>query len=147
MIPHLYRFRPANAVLDGYEELAKQEIYFAAPEKLNDPMEGYNDVFWSGDLIVWRNLIRHYLLCLTHITHLCYAMGSEFDSADLKVLMFSSPDKLPDAIDCEISARRFAPTPIFRLSSKPCRRARCRCGATNSGIISGHFTLSPSASL
>ena len=22
------------------------------------------EVFWSGDLIVWRNLLRHYLLCL-----------------------------------------------------------------------------------
>jgi hypothetical protein len=26
MISHLYRFRPADAVLDKYEELAKQEI-------------------------------------------------------------------------------------------------------------------------
>ena len=102
MITHLYRFRPANAVLDGYEELPKQEIYFAAPEKLNDPMEGYKDVFWSGDLIVWRNLIRHYLLCLTQITHLCYVMGPEFNSADLKALMFSSPHKLPDMIDRSI---------------------------------------------
>jgi hypothetical protein len=102
MITHLYRFRPAAAVLDLYEELAKQEIYFAAPEKLNDPMEGYKDVFWSGDLVVWRNLIRHYLLCLTQITHLCYVMGPQFDSADLKALMFSSPDELPDAIDREI---------------------------------------------
>lgn len=57
MITHLYRFRAAEAILDLYNELSKQEIYFAAPEKLNDPMEGYKDVFWSGDLIVWRNLI------------------------------------------------------------------------------------------
>jgi len=56
MISHLYRFRPVDAVLGEYEELAKQETYFAPPEKLNDPMEGYKDVFWSGDLIVWRNL-------------------------------------------------------------------------------------------
>jgi hypothetical protein len=56
MIPHLYRFRPVDDLLDTHEELAKQEIYFAPPEKLNDPMEAYKDVFWSGDLIVWRNL-------------------------------------------------------------------------------------------
>ena len=60
-------------------------------------MEGYKDVFWSGDLIVWRNLIRHYLLCLTQITYLCYVMGPDFNSADLKVLVFSAPEKLPDA--------------------------------------------------
>ncbi|HTV26374.1 MAG TPA: hypothetical protein VMF32_01180 [Xanthobacteraceae bacterium] len=41
MVSHLYRFRPTNAVLDQYEELAKQEIYFSPPEELNDPMEGY----------------------------------------------------------------------------------------------------------
>lgn len=35
MISHLYRFRPISAVLDNYEELAKQEIHFSTPEKLN----------------------------------------------------------------------------------------------------------------
>jgi hypothetical protein len=54
MISHFYRYRPAHAVLGKYEELAKQEIYFSPPEELNDPMEGYKDVFWSGDGIVWR---------------------------------------------------------------------------------------------
>jgi hypothetical protein len=80
MITHLYRFRPANAILDGYKELAKQGIYFAAPEKLNDPMEGYRDVFWSGDPIVWRNLIRHYLLCLTQIYSETYPEIDFFNS-------------------------------------------------------------------
>jgi hypothetical protein len=28
-------------------------------------MEGYKDVYWTGDRIVWRNLLRHYLLCLS----------------------------------------------------------------------------------
>ena len=97
MISHLYRFRPVDAVLDKYEELAKQEIYFASPEKLNDPMEGYKDVFWSGDLIVWRNLFRHYLLCLLQTTYLCYVMGPKFDSADLKTIVFSPPENFPDA--------------------------------------------------
>jgi hypothetical protein len=41
MISHLYRFRPVHAVLDKYEELAKQEIYFSPPEELNDPIEGF----------------------------------------------------------------------------------------------------------
>ena len=27
-------------------------------------MEGYKEVFWQGDTIVWRNLLNHYLLCL-----------------------------------------------------------------------------------
>jgi hypothetical protein len=68
MTPYLYRFRSTDAVLDAYEELVKQEIYFSSPEELNDPMEGYKDVFWAGDRIVWRNLLRHYLLCLLQTT-------------------------------------------------------------------------------
>jgi len=43
MISHLYRFRRADAVLDKYEELSRQEIYFSPPEELNDPMEGYKE--------------------------------------------------------------------------------------------------------
>jgi hypothetical protein len=63
-------YRRADRACDADRPIAQdvrgqtyeQEIYFAPPENLNDPMEGYKDVFWSGDLIAWRNLLRHYLL-------------------------------------------------------------------------------------
>jgi hypothetical protein len=97
MISHLYRFRSVDAILDKYEELARQEIYFSPPEELNDPMEGYKDVFWSGDRIVWRNLFRHYVLCLLQTASLCVVMGPEFDRRDLKTIIFSAFEKLPDA--------------------------------------------------
>lgn len=45
-------------------ELEKLEIYFAPPEQLNDPLEGYKEIYWSGDNIVWMNFFRHYLLVL-----------------------------------------------------------------------------------
>ena len=61
---HYYRFRPTDALLDKRKELENQEIYFAPPEDLNDPMEGFKDLFWRGDEIVWRNFLKHYLLCL-----------------------------------------------------------------------------------
>ncbi|MFK3941961.1 DUF2971 domain-containing protein [Pseudomonas monteilii] len=70
---HLYRFRTADRLL-GTEatkckdaipgELEKLEIYFAPPEQLNDPLEGYKEIYWSGDEIVWKNFFRHYLLVL-----------------------------------------------------------------------------------
>jgi hypothetical protein len=97
MIPYLYRFRPAEAVLDKYEELAKQEIYFSTPEEWNDSMEGYKDVFWSGDRIVWRNLLRHYLLCLLQTISSCLILGPEFDRTLLKNVVFCAYDSLPDA--------------------------------------------------
>jgi hypothetical protein len=63
---HFWRFRPARAVLGPYDEskgqfdeLEKQEIYFSSPAELNDAMEGFKDIFWHGDEIVWRNLLRH----------------------------------------------------------------------------------------
>jgi hypothetical protein len=63
MTQHLYRFRPLRWLLDE-NELRNQEIYFAETSQLNDPMEGFRDVFWHGDAIVWKNLLRHYVICL-----------------------------------------------------------------------------------
>jgi hypothetical protein len=63
MISHLYRFRPIERLLRE-NELQNQEVFFAKPENLIDPMEGFRDVFWKGDEIVWRNLLRLYLLCV-----------------------------------------------------------------------------------
>lgn len=61
---YLYRFRRMESFL-GRRELQTQEIFFASPEILNDPMEGFKDMFWDGDEIVWRNLIQHFALCAT----------------------------------------------------------------------------------
>ncbi|WP_439856714.1 DUF2971 domain-containing protein [Pseudomonas syringae] len=70
---HLYRFRTAERLLGSTAtdiktalpgELENLEIYFAPPEQLNDPLEGYKEVYWAGDEIIWRNFFRHYLLVL-----------------------------------------------------------------------------------
>ncbi len=63
----MYRFRPIESLLGKYQELEQQEIYFASPAELNDPMEGLRDIFWTGDAIVWRNLIIHYSKSLDRI--------------------------------------------------------------------------------
>jgi hypothetical protein len=61
---HYFRIRTAEALLDRYRELETQTIYFASPEELNDPMEGFRDLVWHGDEIVWTNFFKHYLRCL-----------------------------------------------------------------------------------
>ncbi|RQT09837.1 DUF2971 domain-containing protein [Burkholderia contaminans] len=66
MTSHLYRFRSIDRLLGSSKELERQEIYFASPEQLNDPLEGRKNIYWQGDLIVWENLFRHYLMCLLH---------------------------------------------------------------------------------
>ena len=97
MVSHLFRFRSARALLGEFEELARQEIYFSSPDQLNDPMEGYKDIFWSGDDIVWRNLLKHYALCLLQTASLFFVGGPRFDGALLKSVVLSVPENLPDA--------------------------------------------------
>jgi hypothetical protein len=64
MEPSIYRFRSMDALLDRFHELENQELYVASPSEMNDPLEGYKDLFWKGDDIAWRSLFRHYLLCM-----------------------------------------------------------------------------------
>jgi len=60
----VFRYRSIDALLGEREELERQTIYFAPPEYLNDPMEGLRRVYWRGDRITWRNLLRHYIICM-----------------------------------------------------------------------------------
>jgi hypothetical protein len=103
----LYRFRPT--VLGQYQELENQEIYFSTLESLNDPMEGFIDLFWSGDEIVWKNLLRHYLLCLDRACIQLMLMGNAtaIDLTSLPVLQTENDLPTPDYKDvygriCEI---------------------------------------------
>lgn len=63
----MYRFRKIEHLLGEFKELENQEIYFASPEELNDPMEGFRDIFWDGDEIVWKNFFKHYLRCVEYV--------------------------------------------------------------------------------
>lgn len=69
-MPELYRLRSMAKLFEDFQELEKQSIYFASSGELNDPMEGFRDIVWQGDQIVWTNLFRHYLYCL----HMTYAL-------------------------------------------------------------------------
>jgi hypothetical protein len=91
----IYRFRPTKALLDGYHELERQEIYFASLPELNDPLEGFKDLFWKGDAIVWKNLLRHYLLCFMQAVRLTVDRGPDLEltSGALSVEMIR--DHLP----------------------------------------------------
>lgn len=72
-----YRFRTIKSIFT-YQELEKQEIYFASLEELNDPMEGFKNLIFQGDIIVWRNLFKHYLLCLECMYQTYLVCGEEF---------------------------------------------------------------------
>lgn len=90
---HLYRFRSTDRLLGDSAELQEQTIYFARPAELNDPVEGLRDVFWQGDEIIWRNLFRHYLLCLDRACSLLSICGEDhpFDWNAIPVVAFEQP--------------------------------------------------------
>ncbi|MDR3517660.1 MAG: DUF2971 domain-containing protein [Azospirillaceae bacterium] len=81
MVRRFYRFRSVDALLGKRAELDSQEIYFASPAELNDPMEGFKDLYWQGDEIVWRNLIRHYALCLLNTVMTIIFLGADFNKS------------------------------------------------------------------
>lgn len=88
----MYRFRPVSRLIceDGVSgELDSLYIYFADRESLNDPLEGHKNIFFSGDKIIWRNLLKHYVRCLISdcYTHLA---NSSSEPPALKVSIFSN---------------------------------------------------------
>jgi hypothetical protein len=91
-----YRFRSINNLLGEFDELEKQNIYFAHPEQLNDPMEGFRDVYWSGDLIVWKNIFKHYLFCLERVSSLFIVAGEDIQLSNDDIPIFSGIDDFQD---------------------------------------------------
>lgn len=77
----VYRFRPMEYLIGDYRELEKQELALSSPRYFNDPLEGYQDVFWEGDEVLWENLLRHYLLNLHRAAILC-ALSDDEETLD-----------------------------------------------------------------
>jgi hypothetical protein len=113
----LYRFRSIYNLLDGYHELENQEIYFASPEELNDPMEGFKDIYWSGDTIVWENILNHYVLCLEHCCALVLIAGDSISISEKEIPVFTNIESFPtqmytrmysEIYDCLIASSVFS---------------------------------------
>ena len=90
-----YRYRSIKSLLGEHKELEAQTIYFAGPDELNDPMEGFQDVFWEGDYVLWKNLIRHYVLCLLMSFEVATIMSPEFKRDSVIPLLSLTASTLP----------------------------------------------------
>lgn len=91
---HFYRFRRCSALLGEWKELDTQTIFFAEPNSLNDPMEGYRDILWKGDFVVWMNLFKNYLFCLERVFCLYRIGGDDFEIKDENIPVFSGVDDI-----------------------------------------------------
>lgn len=94
----MYRFRKVENLIGEFQELEKQQIYFADLEELNDPMEGMRRYFWQGDKIVWENFFKHYLLCLEHVILLARLLPNEKIIEKKDIPIFKSEKDLPTEI-------------------------------------------------
>lgn len=85
----IYRFRNVDALLDGFHELENQEIYFSPYSDLNDPCEGTLNLYWEGDDILWKNLLKHYFFTFVHTW-----IGMELGAVDYgEINVFVDPTK------------------------------------------------------
>ena len=83
----IYRFRSTASLLGAeFAKLERQTIFCAAPEDLNDPMEGFRDIVWTGDQIVWTNLFKDYVNCLYWSYQSMLVMGEDilFETAHVR---------------------------------------------------------------
>jgi len=72
----LYRFKSARSILEQYHELENQTIHFSPRENLNDPLEGYINMYWQGDIIAWKGLFKNYIICLESAFSM-YRLGAQ----------------------------------------------------------------------
>lgn len=99
---NFYRFRSCRALLGEWKELETQTIFFADPNSLNDPMEGYRDIEWKGDFVVWMNLFKNYLLCLEEVLMLYKVGGDDLIIKDADIPVFSSVDDISSQLRKEV---------------------------------------------
>ena len=118
----MYRLRSVNNLLGSCQELEQQSIYFASPEQLNDPMEGFRDLVWQGDRIVWTNLFRHYLYCL-HTTYTIIQFvgdAEKVESRDIPIKGYMDQQLPPKTIDLfeDVCRRVFEKANFHNLIAK-----------------------------
>ncbi len=82
-----YRYRSMDALLDGYNELEDEYIYFTPAKDLNDPLEGYLDIDFKGDKIIWINFFKNYIFSLFIFRNIVYLTGNskELNENDIHV--------------------------------------------------------------
>ena len=94
----MYRFRSVENLIGKFQELKKQQIYFADLDDLNDPLEGERIYVWKGDVIVWENFFKHYLLCLEHVVTLSRLLDENETISKKDIPIYICFNDLPTAI-------------------------------------------------
>jgi hypothetical protein len=135
MSESVYRFRPTKSLWE-FNELENQEVYCASLGELNDPMEGFKDMFWLGDKIVWMNLLKHYLLCLDRVCIQFLLVGDKQVLQPESMPVFETEDDLPTRrtrIRSKRFTRSFSELQASQSMPTACPLVNALCGETNCG--------------
>lgn len=71
----LYHYR---SVENGLLEIKNKTFHFSDKEELNDPIEGYLQIYWQGDKPAWEGLFRNYIASLFR-SILNYLLAAPYD--------------------------------------------------------------------
>ena len=101
----LYRYRTIKSAL---RELENGKFYFAEPEELNDPIEGYLKIFWQGDKAAWEGLLKNFVCSLFYNLQTHLLMARNFDGGQRNFLHDSDKVML-------INFGQFANSPLNKI--------------------------------
>lgn len=87
-----YKYRSMNALLDGFHELEEEYIYFSPAKNLNDPLEGYLDIDFKGDEILWTKFFKNYIFSLYVFRNIVYMMGNSTELTEEDIHVFFEHD-------------------------------------------------------
>lgn len=59
----LYHYRSVDTAL---KEIENGTFHYSDRTELNDPIEGYVQIYWQGDIPAWEGLFRNYICSLFH---------------------------------------------------------------------------------
>lgn len=91
----VYRFRSFNRALS---ELKNNEIFFSKMGDLNDPAEGYKDLVFNGDRILWGNFFKNYILCFYDSFVICQLEKPDFSLTSDNLPVFRNSTNYPTDI-------------------------------------------------
>lgn len=87
-----YRYRSMHALLDEYNELEDEYIYFSPAKDLNDPLEGHLDIDFKGDKIIWTNFFKNYIFSLFIFRGVVYLTGNSKKLSEDDIHVDFNPD-------------------------------------------------------
>lgn len=79
----LYHYRSIESALP---EVENSTFRFASREELNDPMEGYLNIYWQGDRAAWEGLFRNYV-CSVYQAIEFYLLRADIDMLQHNTLL------------------------------------------------------------